>query len=179
MSRGRGSAASTVVIGIALALLCLLIQMERSHAATYTVGGSAGWAFNTDTWPKGKRFRAGDVLSKFICNQLQIYLVTSSVLRPSLNPYPFVSFLSVFPTILKDRLLITMYMLFAVFNYDSTTHNVVAVDRSGYNSCTAPAGAKVYGSGKDQIKLARGQNYFICSSVGHCQSGMRIAINAV
>ncbi|KAK7359075.1 hypothetical protein VNO77_01021 [Canavalia gladiata] len=66
-----------------------------------------------------------------------------------------------------------------VFNYSPSAHNVVAVNSPGYNGCTAPRGAKVYQSGKDQIRLARGQNYFICSFPGHCQSGMKIAINAV
>uniref|UniRef100_A0A2N9FFS4 Basic blue protein n=1 Tax=Fagus sylvatica TaxID=28930 RepID=A0A2N9FFS4_FAGSY len=103
----------------------VVVMAEReglSVKATYTVGDSGGWTFNTDSWPKGKRFRAGDVL---------------------------------------------------IFNYDSTTHNVVAVDRAGYSSCTAPAGAKVYNTGKDQIKLGKGQNYFICNFSGHCASGMK------
>ncbi|PWA85259.1 hypothetical protein CTI12_AA150910 [Artemisia annua] len=65
-----------------------------------------------------------------------------------------------------------------VFNYDSTIHNVVAVNKGGYNSCTAPAGATVYKSGKDRLKLSKGANFFICNVVGHCQSGMKIAIIA-
>ncbi|KAK4276682.1 hypothetical protein QN277_014804 [Acacia crassicarpa] len=126
MWRGRGSAALTMVTWVAL--LCVLVQMEPANAATYTVGGAAGWGFNSVTWPKGKRFRAGDVL---------------------------------------------------VFNYDATMHNVVAVNGNGYKSCSAPAGAKVLSTGKDQIRLARGQNYFICGNSGHCQSGMKLAINAL
>ncbi|XWS21719.1 hypothetical protein CRYUN_Cryun30bG0078800 [Craigia yunnanensis] len=66
-----------------------------------------------------------------------------------------------------------------VFNYDATIHNVVAVNRGGYTGCTTPAGAKVYKSGKDQVKLAKGLNFFICNTAGHCESGMKIAINAV
>ncbi|NP_001265957.1 basic blue protein-like precursor [Cicer arietinum] len=66
-----------------------------------------------------------------------------------------------------------------VFNYSPGAHNVVAVSKAGYGSCKTPRGAKVYRSGKDQIRLARGQNYFICNYVGHCESGMKIAINAV
>lgn len=65
-----------------------------------------------------------------------------------------------------------------VFNYSPSAHNVVAVNKGGYDSCKTPRGAKVYRSGKDQIRLARGQNYFICNFVGHCESGMKIAINA-
>ncbi|KAK7247322.1 hypothetical protein RIF29_42203 [Crotalaria pallida] len=65
-----------------------------------------------------------------------------------------------------------------VFNYSPGAHNVVVVNKPGYDGCKTPRGAKVYRSGKDQIKLARGQNYFICNFTGHCQSGMKIAIYA-
>lgn len=65
-----------------------------------------------------------------------------------------------------------------VFNYDSTIHNVVAVDKAGYNNCRTPSGAKMFRSGKDQIKLAKGANYFICNTAGHCESGMKIAVVA-
>ncbi|KAL2460490.1 Basic blue protein [Abeliophyllum distichum] len=65
-----------------------------------------------------------------------------------------------------------------VFNYTPGTHDVVVVDESGYNSCTSPSGAKVYQTGKDQIKLVKGQNYFICDYPGHCQSRMKIAVTA-
>ncbi|KAK6156949.1 hypothetical protein DH2020_011197 [Rehmannia glutinosa] len=66
-----------------------------------------------------------------------------------------------------------------VFNYNSAIHNVVAVNKGGYNGCTTPRGAKVYQTGKDQIKLVKGPNFFICNIPGHCQSGMKIAINAM
>ncbi|KAM7474634.1 hypothetical protein LguiB_021877 [Lonicera macranthoides] len=66
-----------------------------------------------------------------------------------------------------------------VFNYNPTYHNVVAVDYAGYNNCKTPKGAKIYKSGKDQIKLVKGKNFFICNFPGHCESGMKIAINAV
>ncbi|TKY60175.1 Basic blue protein [Spatholobus suberectus] len=120
MALGRGSA-------MVLLLCFLVLHSEMARAATYTVGDSGGWTFNTVGWPKGKRFRAGDTL---------------------------------------------------VFNYSPGAHNVVVVNKAGYDSCKTPRGAKVYRSGKDQIRLARGQNYFICNYVGHCESGMKIAINA-
>eukprot|EP00268_Persea_americana_P019546 TRINITY_DN2002_c0_g2_i1.p2 TRINITY_DN2002_c0_g2~~TRINITY_DN2002_c0_g2_i1.p2 ORF type:complete len:131 (-),score=16.35 TRINITY_DN2002_c0_g2_i1:373-765(-) len=65
-----------------------------------------------------------------------------------------------------------------VFKYNSALHNVVAVNSGGYKGCTTPTGSKVYQTGNDQIKLARGQNFFICNFVGHCQGGMKIAVNA-
>ncbi|XP_074263705.1 basic blue protein [Silene latifolia] len=64
------------------------------------------------------------------------------------------------------------------FNYASSLHNVVVVNRGGYTSCNPQSGAKVYTSGKDNIKLSKGPNYFICTIPGHCQSGMKIAVNA-
>ncbi|XP_004502569.1 basic blue protein-like [Cicer arietinum] len=125
MSQGRGSASINIITLISL--LCLLVLAERANAATYTVGGPGGWTFNTNTWPDGKKFKAGDVL---------------------------------------------------IFKYDSTTHNVVAVDKSGYSGCKTPGGAKVFSTGSDQIRLGRGLNYFICNFPGHCESGMKVAINA-
>ncbi|PKI45046.1 hypothetical protein CRG98_034568 [Punica granatum] len=124
---GRGSAASAAVAVTVLTLLYLLACTEQAEAASYTVGDSSGWTFNVATWPKGKGFKAGDVL---------------------------------------------------VFNYSPGAHNVVAVNRGGYQSCNAPPRPKVFQSGKDQVKLVKGQNYFICSIPGHCQGGMKIAVTA-
>ena len=66
----------------------------------------------------------------------------------------------------------------AVFNYDPTAHNVVAVSAEGYRACAAPSGAKVYKSGADRVTLARGTNYFICSVPAQCQAGIKIAVVA-
>ncbi|XP_022983409.1 basic blue protein-like [Cucurbita maxima] len=123
MAQGRGSA----VVGALIVCLLVLQFSAMARAAVYTVGGAQGWSFNVASWPKGKRFRAGDTF---------------------------------------------------VFNYSPAAHNVVAVSRAGYSGCVAPRGSKVFGTGKDQIKLVKGQNYFICSLPGHCQSGMKIAVNA-
>ncbi|KAG2410397.1 hypothetical protein LR48_Vigan564s002800 [Vigna angularis] len=123
MALGRGSA-----VVLSLSLCFFLLHSHMAHAATYTVGGSNRWTFNTVGWPKGKRFRAGDTL---------------------------------------------------VFKYSPAVHNVVAVNRAGYDGCSTPKGSKVYRSGNDQIRLAKGQNFFICNFAGHCESGMKISVNAV
>ncbi|KAK4438269.1 Chemocyanin [Sesamum alatum] len=127
MSGGRGSALVVGVVVVTVAL-AVVFQCEVAEAATYTVGDAGGWSFNVATWPKGKRFRAGDTL---------------------------------------------------VFNYNSGIHNVVAVNKAGYQGCTTPSGAKVYQTGNDQIKLRKGPNFFICTIPGHCQAGMKIAVTAV
>ncbi|CAD5185716.1 unnamed protein product [Musa acuminata subsp. malaccensis] len=126
MPQGRGSAGGQVTVVLWVAVLSLLLA-QVAEAATYTVGDTRGWSFNMDSWPRGKRFRAGDVL---------------------------------------------------VFKYNPLVHNVVAVNAAGYNGCSTPRGSRVLTSGKDRVTLARGRNYFICNSVGHCQSGMKMAIVA-
>ncbi|XP_027339407.1 basic blue protein-like [Abrus precatorius] len=65
-----------------------------------------------------------------------------------------------------------------VFSYSPAAHNVVKVDEAGYNSCTASEGSKTYQSGNDTIKLCPGKSFFICTFPGHCQGGMKIAVNA-
>uniref|UniRef100_A0A7N0UUI2 Basic blue protein n=1 Tax=Kalanchoe fedtschenkoi TaxID=63787 RepID=A0A7N0UUI2_KALFE len=128
MAQGSGSAGQKASVYLLAMVLCIMLfASSGTQAATYVVGGPAGWTFNTNSWPNGKRFRAGDVL---------------------------------------------------IFNYDPKMHNVVLVDRAGYSRCTTPRGARVLQSGKDKIKLGKGQNYFICSIPGHCDSGMKIAITA-
>lgn len=67
-SQGRGSASINIVQVVAVLLCLMVVQLECIYAASYTVGDSRGWSFNTDKWPSGKQFRAGDVLSKLICH---------------------------------------------------------------------------------------------------------------
>ncbi|KAK3146320.1 hypothetical protein QOZ80_3BG0264600 [Eleusine coracana subsp. coracana] len=65
-----------------------------------------------------------------------------------------------------------------VFRYIPWIHNVVAVDEDGYNGCTTPPGSRTYTSGSDSVRLARGNNYFICTRFGHCNLGMKLVVNA-
>ncbi|PIA28514.1 hypothetical protein AQUCO_06900052v1 [Aquilegia coerulea] len=65
-----------------------------------------------------------------------------------------------------------------VFNYNKDFHNLVLVDKQGYDTCKPANGAKEYRSGSDSITLAKGQNYFICSLPNHCESKMKISVNA-
>ncbi|XP_038885676.1 basic blue protein-like [Benincasa hispida] len=128
VGEGRGSAVGRAVVVAAVIGLVMMSQFESVEAVVYVVGDSRGWTFNVQDWPKGKRFRAGDILK---------------------------------------------------FNYNPTFHNVVVVNQVGYASCRTPAGAKVYKSGSDQIKLPKGKSFFICNFPGHCESGMKIAVDAL
>jgi hypothetical protein len=55
---------------------------------------------------------------------------------------------------------------------------VVVVDESRYNSCSTAGRSKYYFGGSNNIKLAKGANYFICGTPGHCKLRMKIAVNA-
>ncbi|KAM1023600.1 hypothetical protein EV2_045522 [Malus domestica] len=63
-----------------------------------------------------------------------------------------------------------------VFKYNKDLHNVVLVDENGYKTCTASG--KEFPLGNNEIKLARGQYYFICGVPGHCDRGQKIAVTA-
>ncbi|VAH95168.1 unnamed protein product [Triticum turgidum subsp. durum] len=56
----QGSGGATAVL--ALLLLCVLLHGDFAESKVYTVGDRAGWALSSGGWPRGKRFRAGDVL---------------------------------------------------------------------------------------------------------------------
>ena len=76
------------------------------------------------------------------------------------------------------HVLIFNCFLCAVFNYIPLIHNMVIVKEFGYTSCVALGGSGFYYSGADRITLAKGANYFICGIPGHCNLGMKIAVNA-
>ncbi|KAG1330539.1 chemocyanin [Cocos nucifera] len=82
MAQGRGSA-----VALGLALLCLLIHSEIAESATYTVGDSQGWTFNVVNWPRGKRFRAGDVLVfKYSPSAHNVVAVSAAAYNRCLSP---------------------------------------------------------------------------------------------
>lgn len=57
MGQGKGSALVVVVT-----ILCLMAIIEPTLGrTTYNIN----WTFNVNGWPRGKSFRAGDVLGKF------------------------------------------------------------------------------------------------------------------
>ncbi|GMH22363.1 hypothetical protein Nepgr_024206 [Nepenthes gracilis] len=64
-----------------------------------------------------------------------------------------------------------------VFNYDSSTHDVVSVDKSDYSNCVSGNAIQSYNDGKTSIPLTKpGPLYFICGTPGHCP-GMQLQIN--
>ena len=63
------------------------------------------------------------------------------------------------------------------FSYIRGKHNVVVVDKHGYDTCEAPSSAYEQSSGFDHIYLKKGENYFICSKPGQCKLNMKMMIN--
>nr|CAB3497913.1 unnamed protein product [Digitaria exilis] len=64
------------------------------------------------------------------------------------------------------------------FLYSEGFHNVVVVDAQSYAACAVPSNAPTLGSGDDRVALRQpGQWFFICGVEGHCQTGMKLAVN--
>ncbi|KAG4970837.1 hypothetical protein JHK82_036531 [Glycine max] len=89
MAQGRSSAATML-------LLCMLVlYSEMVHAATYVVGDATGWAYNVNSWPNGKSFKAGDILefkySPFAHNVIQVDEFGYNTCIPTFNSRLFFS----------------------------------------------------------------------------------------
>ena len=178
--QGRCSAISATILVLTLFLSCV-----TTKATTYVVGGSSGWTFNVESWTSGKKFKAGDILGKYY---ITCYLSSSSSSSSSLSLFFFFFFFFFFfqwpwqvhlwNQISRSNSLTIFYFVVTVFNYDPSLHNVAVVDAKGYKSCTSTSSSQAYSSGKDKLKLSKGQNYFICSIPGHCDGGVKLSVNA-
>ncbi|XP_057974039.1 blue copper protein-like [Malania oleifera] len=63
-----------------------------------------------------------------------------------------------------------------VFNYGSS-HTVQEVSQTDYTACNTNNAINSYTSGPTTIALkTAGTQYFICGVIGHCSSGMKVAI---
>ncbi|PWA40750.1 cupredoxin [Artemisia annua] len=59
MATGRGNAVMAVAV---FCLVFVAFQSEVAYARVYIVGDADGWTYGVQTWPRDKRFNAGDVL---------------------------------------------------------------------------------------------------------------------
>ncbi|PWA81930.1 cupredoxin [Artemisia annua] len=59
MARGRGNAMMAATL---FYLVVVAFQSELAHARIYTIGDADGWTTGVQTWPRDKRFNAGDIL---------------------------------------------------------------------------------------------------------------------
>ncbi|KAD0079195.1 hypothetical protein E3N88_44813 [Mikania micrantha] len=66
-----------------------------------------------------------------------------------------------------------------VFNYGGS-HGVDVVSKSDYDNCATSNAINSYSDGATVISLTQsGPMYFVCPSFGHCNTGMKLAINVV
>ncbi|CAN4125962.1 unnamed protein product [Withania somnifera] len=63
------------------------------------------------------------------------------------------------------------------FNYGGS-HGVDVISKDDYDNCNTGNAIESYSDGKTTIKLSKaGPMYFSCPTFGHCQTGMKLAIN--
>ncbi len=67
----------------------------------------------------------------------------------------------------------------AEFLYNAEAHNVVRVNKQQYDFCNS-AGAVTHTDGATVFDLGRpGRYFFICSIPGHCEAGMKLALQVI
>ncbi|XP_044984313.1 basic blue protein-like [Hordeum vulgare subsp. vulgare] len=65
-----------------------------------------------------------------------------------------------------------------LYSLGEAEHNVVLVDAQSFAACTVPSNAPTLTTGDDTVSLTQaGQWFFICGIEGHCQDGMKLAVN--
>lgn len=64
----------------------------------------------------------------------------------------------------------------AVFNFATGNHDVVEVDKSGYDGCSTTNAANTIQNGPATVNLTSGTHYYICGFTGHCSAGMKLAV---
>ncbi|MCO5598512.1 hypothetical protein L7F22_052609 [Adiantum nelumboides] len=63
------------------------------------------------------------------------------------------------------------------FPYTSGAHDVVQVDKDGYDACSAANPIATHTDGNTNVALpSAGNYYFLCSFLGHCDAGMKLAV---
>ncbi|KAE8696922.1 Uclacyanin-2 [Hibiscus syriacus] len=66
-----------------------------------------------------------------------------------------------------------------LFNY-SSSHAVDVVSKIDYDNCNSDNALSSHNDGNTVITLSNpGPMYFICPTIGHCASGMKLAVNVV
>jgi hypothetical protein len=65
------------------------------------------------------------------------------------------------------------------FVYNAEAHNVVRVNKQQYDLCNS-AGALTHADGATVFNLGRpGRYFFMCSIPGHCEAGMKLALQVI
>ncbi|XBI84709.1 hypothetical protein VPH35_092955 [Triticum aestivum] len=65
-----------------------------------------------------------------------------------------------------------------LYSLGEAEHNVVLVDAQSFGACSVPSNAPTLTTDDDKVSLTQaGQWLFICGIEGHCQDGMKLAVN--
>ena len=150
------SSYSTIVFVATLFVLAASIS-----ATEYIVGDQSGWTLDYDyqTWAKDKVFYVGDTLGT-LCSPITIIRFSMCISCSCLYWFDFLD---------------------AVFNYASGSHNVVKVNGTGFQQCTATSSNGTLTSGRDVIALQTpGRKWYICGVAKHCElRNMKLAITVL
>ncbi|KAL3352025.1 hypothetical protein AABB24_020225 [Solanum stoloniferum] len=65
---------------------------------------------------------------------------------------------------------------FISFRYQKAQHNVLQVDKVGYNNCTIEGALGNWSSGKDFILLDKSKRYYFICGIGGCSNGMKVSV---
>ncbi|XP_055819555.1 lamin-like protein [Solanum dulcamara] len=65
---------------------------------------------------------------------------------------------------------------FISFRYQKTQHNVLQVNKIGYNNCTIEGALGNWSSGKDFILLNKSKRYYFICGIGGCSNGMKVSV---
>ena len=67
-----------------------------------------------------------------------------------------------------------------MFKYSPQAHDVLEVNKAGYDSCSTSNPIATHNSGNDAIALTSpGTRYFICGFPTHCTNGMKLKIDVL
>ena len=65
-----------------------------------------------------------------------------------------------------------------LFMYNKMYHNVIEVNKSGYDACTTMPGIATYATGNDSITIKTATDYyFLCGFPTHCKIGQKVKIS--
>jgi hypothetical protein len=131
-----------------------------ASAATYMVGDDSGWDVGPDydAWASGKKFKVGDTLGTYDV------ITPRRGQRRRACQHPQIEWRGSW--------------FLAEFLYSEGSHNVVVVDAQSYEACAVPSNAPTLTSGDDSVELGQaGRWLFICGVEGHCDAGMKLAVD--
>ncbi|ERN03723.1 hypothetical protein AMTRI_Chr05g74410 [Amborella trichopoda] len=64
-----------------------------------------------------------------------------------------------------------------IFDFRTGSHNVIQVEKAGYESCSSTAPIRSFTEGPATVTLEAGIHYFLCGVGTHCNSGQKVTIS--